>query len=326
LQELCGIEDACRDKMRKCRTSPFFFVFLCVCYAHSYDISDYLNIMAASRWKTNRAKVALVLSGGAARGLAHVGVVKCFHEKTLPLNLVVGTSVGALVGAFYATGMDISEIEKIGADLNWNKLIEYKITPSRILNLTSIVSNEKMGELLTNYIGDKSFSDLKIPFICVACDLRTGEKIIFKEGKLIPAVRASSSIPGIFEPVPYKHRLLVDGGVVDNVPTDIAAEEGADIIIASWTGGSRVMDKTENIIAVLTQVISISGTLISLQDLKKADVVIEPDLRDVSPLDLDKFQELSAAGYRACSDKSGQILHLFLMKTLEKVKKEGESH
>ena len=248
--------------------------------------------MARSRWKSGRAKVALVLSGGAARGLAHIGVVKCWDENNLPLDMVVGTSVGALVGALYASGMDVSQIEKLGEELNWNKLVEYKITPSRILNLNSIVSNEKMGELLTSYIGDKNFSDLKIPFICIACDLKTGEKIIFREGKLIPAVRASASVPGLFEPVPYKHRLLVDGGVIDNVPTDIAEAEGADIIVASWTGGSRVMEKAENIISVLTQVISISGTLLSRQQLKKADIVIKPDLKDVSPLDLDKFSRI----------------------------------
>ncbi len=291
---------------------------------HAFDTEDHLKILASSRWKKNRAKVGIVLSGGAARGLAHVGVIKCWQEKKLPLDLIVGTSVGALVGALYASGMDAVEIEKIVSGLNWNELIEFKVTPSRIFNLTSIISSEKMGDWLFSHMGKKRFSDLKIPFVCVACDIRTGEKIVFSDGELIPAVRASSCIPGIFEPVEYRHRILVDGGVVDNVPTDIAVSEGADMIVASWTGGSRMLEDSRNIIAVLTQVISISGTVLSRQQLRKADVIIEPDLKDVSPLDLDKFAYSSEAGYEACRGKAGEIEKMFLKKTLEKMKGAGQ--
>ncbi|MCD6311994.1 MAG: patatin-like phospholipase family protein [Elusimicrobia bacterium] len=287
---------------------------------NAFDTEDHLGILASSRWKKNRAKVGVVLSGGAARGLAHVGVIKCWQENNLPLDLIVGTSVGSLVGVLYASGIDGAGIEKIVSGLNWNELIEFKVTPSRILNLTSIISSEKMGDFLSAHIGKKRFSDLKIPFVCVACDIRTGEKIVFRDGELIPAVRASSCIPGIFEPVEYRHRILVDGGVVDNVPTDIAIAEGADMIVASWTGGSRMLEDSRNIIAVLTQVISVSGTVLSLQQLKKADIVIEPDLKNVSPLDLDKFAYSSEAGYSACSRKAGEIEKMFFKKTLEKIK------
>ncbi|MEA2082030.1 MAG: patatin-like phospholipase family protein [Elusimicrobiota bacterium] len=291
-------------------------------WLHAFDTEDHLKILSSSRWKKNRAKVGIVLSGGAARGLAHVGVIKCWQEKKLPLDLVVGTSVGALVGVLYASGLDGAEIGRIVSGLNWNELIEFKVTPSRILNLTSVISSEKMGELLFAHLGKKRFSDLRIPFVCVACDIRTGEKIVFRDGELIPAVRASSCIPGIFEPVEYRHRVLVDGGVVDNVPTDIALDEGMDIIVASWTGGSRMLEDSRNILAVLTQVISVSGTVLSRQQLKRADVVIEPDLKDVSPLDLDKFAYSSAAGYDACRKKVDEIEKMFLQKTIEKLKEE----
>lgn len=287
----------------------------------SSDISDYLYILSQSHWAHERAKVGLVLSGGAARGLAHIGVLQCWDERNLPLDLIVGTSIGALAGGLYASGMDIAEIVNMVEELNWKKLIEFKITPVRMLNLTSIISNERMGALLTSYIGEKTFEDLKIPFICIACDLKTGEKIIFKEGRLIPAIRASSSIPGIFEPVSYKHRLLVDGGVVDNVPIDIAKSSGMDMVIASWTGGSRIMEDAKNIISVLTQVISISGTLLSKEQLKRADVVISPALNGISPLDIDKFPQAWKEGYEECLKKFEEIRHIFLIKTLEKVKK-----
>jgi len=298
-------------------------LFLLNIPAFSSDISDYLYILSQSRWKEKRAKVGLVLSGGAAKGIAHIGVLQCWDERNFPLDLIVGTSVGSLVGGLYATGMSISDIANMGRDLNWKKLVEFKITPVRMLNLSSIVSNERMGALLTSYIGEKTFEDLKIPFICVACDLKTGEKIIFKEGRLIPAVRASSSIPGIFEPVAYKHRLLVDGGVIDNVPTDIAKDSGMDIIVVSWVGGSTIMEDTKNIISVLTQVISISGTLLSKEQMKLADVVISPDMKDISPLDIDKFEQSQKKGYEECLKKTGEIRRIFLVKTLEKIK-EGE--
>ncbi|MFH1958292.1 MAG: patatin-like phospholipase family protein [bacterium] len=288
--------------------------------AFSSDISDYLYILSQSRWAQDRAKVGLVLSGGAAKGIAHVGVLQCWEEWNFPVDLIVGTSVGSLAGGLYATGMSVAAIANMGADLNWKKLVEFKITPVRMLNLSSIVSNERMGALLTSYIGEKTFEDLKIPFICIACDLKTGEKIIFKEGRLIPAIRASSSIPGIFEPVSYKHRLLVDGGVIDNVPTDIAKDSGMDMIVASWAGGSTIMEDTKNIISVLTQVISISGTLLSKEQLKLADVVISPNMDDISPLDIDKFSQAQKKGYEECLKKTGEIRHVFLVKTLEKIK------
>ncbi|MBA3065629.1 patatin-like phospholipase family protein, partial [bacterium] len=126
---------------------------------HAFDTEDHLKILASSRWKQNRAKVGIVLSGGAARGLAHVGVMKCWQEKKLPLDLIVGTSVGSLVGVLYASGMSADEIDKLMAGINWNELIEFRVTPSRILNLTSVISSEKMGKLLFSHIGKKRFSD-----------------------------------------------------------------------------------------------------------------------------------------------------------------------
>jgi len=301
------------------RGLAFLFLFLAA-VSHSFDTEDHLRVLASSRWKAHRAKTALVLSGGAARGLAHVGVMRAWQENKLPLDLIVGTSVGAIVGALYASGLDGAEIDKIITGLNWNEFIEFRVTPARILNLNSIISSEKMGEWMFSHMGNKKFSDLDIPFVCVATDIKTGEKIVFRDGDLIPAVRASSCIPGIFEPVEYRRRILVDGGVVDNAPTDLAAAEGADMIVASWTGGSRMLEDSRSIIAVLTQVIAISGTVLSRRQLEKADVVIEPDLRDVSPLDLDKFAYSFEAGYDATVRKAAEIEKMFLLKTLGKMK------
>ncbi|MCD6413000.1 MAG: patatin-like phospholipase family protein [Elusimicrobia bacterium] len=286
------------------------------------DISDYLYLMSRTGWARYRAKVGVVLSGGAARGIAHIGVLKCWKERNLPMDLIVGTSVGAIVGGLFASGLEIPKIEKIGEDLNWNKLVEVKVIPSRLLNLTSIVSNERMTQFFDAYVGDRDFDSLKIPFISVASDLKTGQKIIFREGKLIPAIRASSAIPGIFEPVAYKHRLLVDGGVVDNVPTDVAVSNGMDVVVASWTGGGIGAEEPRSIIAILTRVISISGILLSKKQLDAADVVISPDLKNISPLDIGKFKTAEKKGYEACRGKINEIKKAFVIATLKKIKDE----
>ncbi len=299
------------------------YIFLVLVFSarvFSEDISDYLYLMCRTGWSAKRAKVGIVLSGGAARGIAHIGVLKCWKERNLPADLIVGTSVGAIVGGLFASGMPVKKIEGIGDELNWNKFVEVKVIPSRLLNLTGIVSNERMSQFFNSYVGDKKFSDLKIPFVCVASDLKTGQKVIFREGKLIPAIRASSAIPGIFEPVEYKHRLLVDGGVVDNVPVDIAFSDGMDVVVASWTGGGVNVEEPKSIISILARVISISGVLLSKNQLASASVVISPDLKGISPLDIGKFKTAEKRGYEACRGKISDIKKAFIIATLKKIK------
>ncbi len=176
-------------------------------------------------------QVALVLSGGASRGLAHVGVIKVLQEENIPIDLVIGTSIGAIIGAMYASGMEAEEIETFA-----RQAIDKSF---RLLNL-KVFSRERFGLLdfspfqtvLTKHLPFKRIEEFPIIFSAIATDLSTGNQVIFTGGPAITALSATAAVPGIFTPVLYNEQWLVDGGLVNNLPADVAHEWGADIIIA----------------------------------------------------------------------------------------------
>jgi NTE family protein len=174
-------------------------------------------------------KVGLALGSGAARGLAHIGVLKVLEENKIPIDFIAGTSMGALIGATYAAGLDIEQIEEIACNTDW-KLTARLFLPT--LPRSGFVEGKRIKDFLKTLIGDSNIDTLKVPFAVVATDLLTGEEIVIHKGSLVEAVRASISIPVIFTPVRHQNRFLVDGGLVNPVPTSVAAEMGADVIIA----------------------------------------------------------------------------------------------
>ncbi len=146
----------------------------------------------------NRPKISVVLGGGGARGLAHIGVLRVLEEERIPIDEIVGVSVGAVIGGLYASGMPIDDIERMASDIGWDKLTDLsRLRVFRLIVHEDLLSTERMEQYLKLHIGDKYFSDLKIPFACVATDLRTGEKVVFKEGSVALAARTSATIPVI---------------------------------------------------------------------------------------------------------------------------------
>jgi NTE family protein len=247
-----------------------------------------------------RPKVALVLGGGGARGLSHVGVLKVLARERVPIDMVVGTSVGAIVGALYAAGIPPEEISRMVEEVGWNKLTNLsKAGVVKLLVSEELLSTQKMEGYLQRRFGQKTFADLKVPFACVAADLRTGEQIILREGNLALAARASATMPGVFTPVPYRHRLLVDGGIVDNMPTDVAKLLGADIILCVNVPVDFTRNTTSNVLATLNQALYIQGQVIQNERLSLADVVVEPRVEDVNTFELWKGKECMAAGEAA---------------------------
>lgn len=172
-----------------------------------------------------RAKVGLALGGGVVRGFAHLGVISVLEEAGIPIDLISGSSAGSLVGALYCYGLSTREALDQARHLNWLKLISLTF-PSQ-----GIFSFNKLERWLDNLIGPIDFADLAKPFAAVATDLNTGERIILNEGKLSPAVRASCSIPGFFEPREINGRVLGDGSLVDSIPVESARMLGADYVI-----------------------------------------------------------------------------------------------
>jgi len=183
-----------------------------------------------NRNSTKKKKIALVLGSGAARGLAHIGVLKVLEEKNITVDIVVGSSMGALVGGAYAAGLSANEMEEIACETNWLRVAKL-FFPSR-LQREGLIDGRRIEEFLIALVGEQKIEDLKIPFAAVATDIWTGEEIVLRSGSLVKAIRASTSFPFLFSPIKINGRFLVDGGVVNPLPVNVARDLGADIVIA----------------------------------------------------------------------------------------------
>ncbi len=197
----------------------------------------------------NGKKVALVLSGGASKGFAHIGVIKVLEKNGIVPDIIVGTSMGSIVGGLYASGMDIYSMEyeakkfKLGniSDLNMFNVLRQ-----------GILAGNKMSKYLDKLSHGAKIEDCKIQYAAVACDLKTGQQYVFKTGKVSVAARTSSSVPGLYAPLKYKGMLLVDGGVINNNPISVAKDMGADYIISVNCIGNHYLTKTlNNIVEIL---------------------------------------------------------------------------
>lgn len=174
-------------------------------------------------------KVALVLSGGAALGFAHIGVIKVLKQNNIPIDIITGTSMGSLVGGVYAAGISVEEMENILEKFQRKHIIDFN---PFVLTDTGLLYGKKVTNLLKKMVGETKIEDCKIKYAAVAADLYTGNKYVFKKGDLVTAIRASISVPVVFKPVKYEHMCLIDGGACDNLPVEDARKMGADFVIA----------------------------------------------------------------------------------------------
>jgi len=183
-----------------------------------------------TEYKKGGLKIGLALGSGSARGLAHVGVIMALEAYNIPIDIIAGTSIGSVIGSLYASGATVRQLEEVALSIKKSKTL-FMIDP--VFPHSGLISGDRIEKMLNQFgIKDKIFDDLKIPFAAVATDVESGAEVILNQGKVIDAVRASISIPGIFTPVKYQDYYLVDGGVVDPVPVDVVKMMGADIIIA----------------------------------------------------------------------------------------------
>jgi NTE family protein len=283
-------------------------------------------------------KIGLVLEGGGALGLAHIGVLKWLEEHRIPVNYVAGTSMGGLVGGMYATGKSPAEINDIVNGINWDEVLAGQV-PYRDLtyrrkedaqdypnNLEFGIrqgirfpegfnSGHQVGLILDRvalpYANMKSFDDLPIPFGCVATDLVSGEAHIFRGGSLALALRSTMSLPGIFTPVRTKKAIYADGGLLDNLPVDVALDMGADFTIAVHL---EIKDVTPteplSSFGVLSQSISVVIAANELKSMEQADILISVPLQDYTALDYNKAEEIIQKGYEGAASKAA-ILSAF---------------
>jgi len=179
--------------------------------------------------KVKKPKIGLALGAGGPRGLAHIGVLKVLEKNGISIDCVAGTSMGSLIGAIYAAGIEITRLEEIALNMDL-KQIAVMFTPT--IPRSGLIEGKRVREFIKSFVSDANIEDLKIPFAAVATDIETGEEIVINKGSVAEAVRASISIPGIFTPVRLGDRFLVDGGLVNPVPVSVVAQMGVDAIIA----------------------------------------------------------------------------------------------
>jgi NTE family protein len=238
--------------------------------------------------------VALALGGGAARGIAHIGVLKVLDEEGIPVRGVAGTSVGSVVGAAVCAGRDWRWMLAAVRELRWGNLVQPTVPRMGML------ATERLERYLERALGVARFEDLSLPFAAVAVDICTGEEAVLRSGELAPAIRASCSVPGIFEPVDLAGRLLVDGGLLNDVPADAARLiAGGPVIAVKLNGGVREPARPRTIVDVITASYAIIARHGIQRGLAGADIVVAPDLGRASYRDLRRVDELAAAGETA---------------------------
>ncbi len=252
-----------------------------------------------------KPKVALVLGGGAARGFAHVGVVRVLEQEKIPIDMIVGTSVGSLIGAIYASNPNSFELEWTAFSLEKDDLLDYGVF-SAITGMGP-VKGDKLEEFVKNKVTISNIENLKLPFVAVATDLNRGTEVVLDHGPVSKAVRASSAIPGVFNPVALQGRLLVDGGVVDNIPVSVARARGADIIIAVDISENVANFNITNMIDVILQAVNIITNENTKYQRKDADVLITPAVGDVAMLDFTQKKRCMQAGIEAAQRSLPEI-------------------
>jgi len=286
----------------------------------------------------HRPRIGLVLEGGGALGLAHVGVIQWLEENRIPVDVIAGTSMGGLIGGIYATGKSPEQIRELIRAIQWNEVL-LGVTPYKNLSFrrkedrrdypnafefglkhgaqfpSGFNSGQQVGLILDGvglpYSEMRSFDDLPIPFRCVATDLVAQRAYVFDRGSLALALRATMSLPAFFSPVREGDRVLVDGGLLDNLPVDVARQMGADIVIAVHLKTKPVNPQEPmSSVGVLQRSASVTIAINELRSMEKADILLTADVGAFDSTDYQRFADLEAAGYKAAQEKHAVLAGL----------------
>ena len=249
-----------------------------------------------------KRSVTLVLGGGSARGIAHIGVLKVLEREKIPVHRVIGTSIGALVGAGYALGIPLNQMEEMARHMTAKQLLDPTVPRMGLL------AGNKLEEVIRSVTNNKRFEDCKIPLVIVTTDIENGEEVYHNKGDLQKIIRASSSWPGIFNPVRIDGRLLADGGIKNSVPTRIAKLLSIyDYVIAVNVGFCVKKEKIDNIFQMILQSFQIMGHELNAYQASEADATIEVDLGDIDQAAFHRAQEAIVKGHEAAEKVVGKI-------------------
>ena len=303
---------------------------ICLIFLLSFN-SPLVQAQQEIQIKNARPKIGLALSGGGARGLAHIGVLEWFEQHRIPVDYIAGTSMGGLVAAMYAMGMSPQEMREFVNNLNWDEVLSSgpaydKQSFRRKEDLRAFQNEIKLGlrgglsapngfnpghsiglildRLSLPYSDIKNFDELPIPFRCVATDMIEAKPVVLKDGSLPLALRATMAIPGVFPSVEYEGKVLADGGLLNNIPTDVVRQMGADIVIAvdigTPLGDGKAMASTFGILEQSIGVMSIEN---DRRNLRLADIILAPDLGNYTREDYRSAKELMDLGYKGAEQK-----------------------
>lgn len=242
---------------------------------------------------TRKPKIGLALGGGAARGFAHIGVIKMLESHGIVPDYVVGTSAGAVVGSLYAGGYDAFAMQKIAVQL------DEKIFADWTLGGRGLLKGEALQDFINQHLNKRPLEKLNKPFATVATDLNSGERVVFRTGDTGMAVRASAAVPGVFQPTQFRGRSFVNGGLTSPVPVQAAREMGADIVVAVDISDRPEGQPVNSLAAILWQTTTIMGGIIGANELKGADIVIRPKLRYVKSWDFTARHDAMLEGEKA---------------------------
>lgn len=313
---------------------PALVAFLCVSLAPPADAAP------AKPGAAGRPKIGLVLGGGGARGAAHIGVLRVLERERIPIDFVAGTSMGAIVGGLYASGLSADQIEKVLNDIDWgdafddrsprpdrpfvrkrdddNYLVQRNLglgDDGRVRFPAGLIAGQKIDLILkqntlhVDRIDD--FDRLPTPFRAIATDILTGQEVVLARGDLARSIRASMSVPAIFSPVEIDGRLLVDGGVANNVPVNVVRQMGADIVIAVDVGSPALTrDQLNSVFGItnqLTWILTARNTEVQIASLKKTDTFIQPQLGEFSSADFSGARAVIPLGEEAAQKKVARL-------------------
>ena len=313
-----------------------FRPFLTICLILVFTGGSVLPVCAQAQPQPQRQQrrktIGLVLSGGAARGFAHVGVLKVLEENHIPVDYVAGASMGGLIGALYAMGKTPAQMEELIGRLNWDTLLQPSTTFENLsfrrkedrrnipapITLKGRINDLKLPNALNSghetgllfdrltlpYARVNDFHDLPIPFACVGTDMVNGQSVTLDKGSLSQSLRATMSVPGVFAPVEIDGRILSDGGLVNNIPTNVVKAMSADIVlvvnIETQLAGREALD---NLLGVLAQTINIASADNSRRSLLQADIIIAPDLGTYANTDFGQSKAIIDLGYQGAQQK-----------------------
>lgn len=291
------------------------------------------SVSASPTLAQKQEKIGLVLAGGGALGMAHVGVLKVLEENRVPVAFVAGTSMGSIVGAAYATGKPVAEMEKILVESDWDEIFsdgverdniayrnktgrnreiygdtKFSVADGKLLTPFGVVQGQRLLPVLQRLYENappspQNFNTFRIPLRVVAADIESGEAVVIDHGDLATAVRASMSVPGVFAPVEMEGRILVDGGIVNNLPMDVVRKMGADrLIVVELNADLKKKDELQSPLSIGGQIISLllaQNSALQRKTLTKKDILIEPKLTGYTPVDFGKATELIKLGEEA---------------------------